>query len=1313
MTTKKSPSIFYKIIAAVLIFCLLISTFSGCGSENKETEISKNESGLIGSSDLENIKNKESLLPSPNKAAAKKDYTIMIYMVGSNLESESSLASQDLLEILESGINPQRCNVVIYTGGANSWALNIQSNVNTVLNINATGSDFDIIATTQSAANMGDPYTLSDFLNYAYNNFPADRYSLICWDHGGGSLLGFGSDELYSHDSLSLTEMEYALNSSPFASKKLEFLGFDACLMATMEAAEMSEEYANYLIASEELEPGSGWNYQAFNKFNSTYDTKTIANEIINKYAESFSGFSGVQYSLSCMDLSLYDATVSKMDGLFSKLASGTQSGDYSNIAKSRNKSYRFAASGGYDMVDLASFCNQLSSNYKNEASALLNQLNQFIVSNKANIKEASGVSVYFPYDNKDLYLSAENAWGKNFFTDLCDSKGYCDFISAFTNILINGEPQADYSEHQVETEPSVAPTPTPTPTPSPTPTASPTATPVPTPTVVPSTETQPEPGSLTLQLTSDQLNSLSNAYYTVFEQSIYNGKAVYTPVLKHISVTPDANGVISIPQNVELFLLKTDIEDDGIIWPVEGINNAGTKSYVTSDTYLMATPDTINAMEKAEVLLIENGKEIEIASILSTENSSYGSYGKQDINLEHYNHVAFNYRSYYPTYNASHVLLPNQWWDDNGVDSYNIVSYKEDIIFEKAPISKFDSDFYYQIVLEDTTGNLYGTELSRFPLNKAYETVKYGDMIFHVYSDRAVLYSYEGSDAKVTIPADINGVSVTEIADHAFYYNSDLTELILSAKLKKIGTAAFAGCRNLSVVIDLEKTLTHIGSSAFERCKSLTNFSFPNSLCSIGYKAFADSGLVTVNLPDSLYHIGDGAFSDCASLYGFLINGDPNGESLCFKAINSVLYSGTGTKLLAYPTASSFRYDIPEGVREISSYAFAGAEQLTKVSFPSSLKKINSFAFYNCENLEELNLPDSLEFIGHCAFASFSVSVNEASPVKSIKIDSKVEFIGYDAFDSFPVEEYVVDSANKNYSSDNGCLLNKSGTAFIKAPYMLKGTLKIPEGVNEIKWHALSQCDLITELILADSVVSIDEDIGIPDYLESISVGASLINWDNISDCHYYKDVKISPKNTHFVMKDNCIYNGSMNVLLFARSKETINVPEGVEFIEAGTFTPLKGSNSEIKTINLPSTLILMDESVLLNLYELENVNIENCANYQSENGILYSNDFALLRHCPQGKRGTVEVNKNVVTIYDNAFYLNTKAEKVIVPEGIKSIRRGNFISHRGDGIMELNLPASLTEIYPKMLYQSDKFKVNAPSGSAAAKHAEAMGAK
>ena len=48
------------------------------------------------------------------------------------------------------------------------------------------------------------------------------------------------------------------------AGVKFDFVGFDACLMATYEMAAHMASYADYMVASEELEPGIGWNYQGW-----------------------------------------------------------------------------------------------------------------------------------------------------------------------------------------------------------------------------------------------------------------------------------------------------------------------------------------------------------------------------------------------------------------------------------------------------------------------------------------------------------------------------------------------------------------------------------------------------------------------------------------------------------------------------------------------------------------------------------------------------------------------------------------------------------------------------------------------------------------------------------------------------------------------------------------------------------------------------------------------------------------------------------------------------------------------------------------
>lgn len=111
---------------------------------------------------------------------------------------------------------------------------------------------------------MGNPATLSQFLRIGQSAFPADNYGLIFWNHGSGSVGGFGYDECYPDDRfLSLREIGEALESSRLSdNKKYAFIGFDACLMATLETASVLSPYADYMIASQELEPGGGWDYR-------------------------------------------------------------------------------------------------------------------------------------------------------------------------------------------------------------------------------------------------------------------------------------------------------------------------------------------------------------------------------------------------------------------------------------------------------------------------------------------------------------------------------------------------------------------------------------------------------------------------------------------------------------------------------------------------------------------------------------------------------------------------------------------------------------------------------------------------------------------------------------------------------------------------------------------------------------------------------------------------------------------------------------------------------------------------------------------
>ncbi|MBG0765298.1 MAG: peptidase C11, partial [Tissierellales bacterium] len=164
--------------------------------------------------------------------------TIMVYLLGTDLESRSGMATMDLQEMLDADISPN-VNIVIETGGTSQWKNDvISSKTNQRYLINSEG--LNRLEEDLGRKSMVDPNTLTEFIRYSKKNFPADRNFLILWDHGGGSVTGYGYDEYDKGDTMTLDEIERALFNSDC---KFDMIGFDACLMATLETAFIVEPY--------------------------------------------------------------------------------------------------------------------------------------------------------------------------------------------------------------------------------------------------------------------------------------------------------------------------------------------------------------------------------------------------------------------------------------------------------------------------------------------------------------------------------------------------------------------------------------------------------------------------------------------------------------------------------------------------------------------------------------------------------------------------------------------------------------------------------------------------------------------------------------------------------------------------------------------------------------------------------------------------------------------------------------------------------------------------------------------------------------
>ena len=374
----------------------------------------------------------------PKRGPSRKSWTVMIYMIGSNLESRQGCATSDLEEIDDAGLNFENFNVVVYTGGSVRWVGNVPCSQNSVLDMSLEG-DERIVAATRGNANMGLPETLSDFLTFCDENYPAEHNALIFWDHGAGPLWGYGSDELYDGDSLMLTEMRSAMDASPFSDgRKLDLVGFDACLMASLESMTIWSDYADYYVGSEELEPGDGWNYGFLKSLEDSPVVRSLTESILSRFEEHYAGKKSASFNpdltLSCVDLSRVGEVNAAIDALGDKMVDGFESGNYAEMVRDRSDSKSFGMAQNtegevsfyYDLVDIADLAEHMKDQYPEESAALIEKVKGAVKDQYANVDGAGGMTLYFPCKNKGQFAEM-NAY----YAELQKEGGYTRYLSS------------------------------------------------------------------------------------------------------------------------------------------------------------------------------------------------------------------------------------------------------------------------------------------------------------------------------------------------------------------------------------------------------------------------------------------------------------------------------------------------------------------------------------------------------------------------------------------------------------------------------------------------------------------------------------------------------------------------------------------------------------------------------------------------------------------------------------------------------------------------------------------------------------------
>ena len=281
------------------------------------------------------------------------------------------------------------------------------------------------------------------------------------------------------------------------------------------------------------------------------------------------------------------------------------------------------------------------------------------------------------------------------------------------------------------------------------------------------------------------------------------------------------------------------------------------------------------------------------------------------------------------------------------------------------------------------------------------------GDYEYSLLEDgTAEIIHYNGTDADLEVPEEMDGAVVTSIGKGAFAHCGSLRSLVLPDGITSIGEKAFSKCKSLTnltlpdsitsigrnpllgcssmeqikvsvdnptlavidgllyfkpekrlvycpldkAIVEIPRGIQSIGASAFSGCVRLSSILLPDSLLNIGKSAFENcTGLSSIILPDSVTSIGEAAFSGCESLSSITL---PAGLT------SLEYYAFSHCKSLVVVS-------LPDGLTSIGEAAFSGCESLSCITLPESLTSIGKQAFSGCESLSSITLPAGVTNIG------------------------------------------------------------------------------------------------------------------------------------------------------------------------------------------------------------------------------------------------------------------------------------------------------------------------------------------------------------
>ncbi|MFA6074263.1 MAG: clostripain-related cysteine peptidase [Negativicutes bacterium] len=377
--------------------------------------------------------------------------TVLVYIIGTDLEGNNGMATNDINNMINSGVGASdKVKVLVQTGGSTKWWYNDKIPEKNISNslvqrylIVAADKDNDGIKLlgTPGKISMAEAKTLQDFIVWGEKSYPADRYILVMWAHGGGCNWGIGADANFEQAAMGLNAIKQAIKSARASTgNALDIISFDTCLNAEVEIANSLKSEGRYLVASEDVATGWAWKeWLGWLVENPQAANDTIGECIVNTYMDKREQWLEQSWkekdktrekdaaTASLIDMSKIDdlnSGIGKMAVSFSGMLK-TDSG-FLALVKARAQAESFGTtedSSAHDLVDLFGFSANVSESQGKEIDRLLDNV---ILQGEGLNRLGYGLSIYCPLRASDEVM-ADN---QNIYKTI----GYDDEYLKFTN---------------------------------------------------------------------------------------------------------------------------------------------------------------------------------------------------------------------------------------------------------------------------------------------------------------------------------------------------------------------------------------------------------------------------------------------------------------------------------------------------------------------------------------------------------------------------------------------------------------------------------------------------------------------------------------------------------------------------------------------------------------------------------------------------------------------------------------------------------------------------------------------------------------